>query len=454
MRTHFQSLTDVIVALATPPGVSALAVIRVSGTDAIAIVQQIWKGKALTEMAGNQFVFGRLVDENGIIDEVVAAIYRAPKSFTGDEMVELTTHGNMYVVERAMQALIKVGGRAAEAGEFTKRAFLNGKMDLSQAEAVADIIHADSAAAHQTAMNQLRGGISKELKVLRQELLDFAGLLELELDFSEEDVEFANRDRLTHLMRQILAVILQLAGTFKAGNAIKNGIAVVIAGKPNAGKSTLLNALLQEERAIVSEIAGTTRDVIEDELLIEGIRFRFIDTAGLRATTDTIEAIGVARSKEQMGKADVILYLFDASITTPEELAEEVGEWEELGKPIVLIANKYDLGTAGNYPEGTQFISAKNKEGIEPLKQLLLQKTIDQSVAADGVMITNIRHHEALQASGIALQKALQHIETQIGTELIAEEIREALYQLGLITGEVNNEELLGTIFSRFCIGK
>jgi tRNA modification GTPase len=327
-------------------------------------------------------------------------------------------------------------------------------MDLSQAEAVADIIHADSAAAHQTAMNQLRGGISKELKVLRQELLDFAGLLELELDFSEEDVEFANRDKLTNLMRQILAVILQLAGTFKAGNAIKNGIAVVIAGKPNAGKSTLLNALLQEERAIVSEIAGTTRDVIEDELLIEGIRFRFIDTAGLRATTDTIEAIGVARSKEQMGKADVILYLFDASITTPEELAEEVGEWEELGKPIVLIANKYDLGTAGTYPEGTQFISAKNKDGIEPLKQLLLQKTIDQSVAADGVMITNIRHHEALQASGIALQKALQHIETQIGTELIAEEIREALYQLGLITGEVNNEELLGTIFSRFCIGK
>lgn len=454
MRTQFQSLTDVIVALATPPGVSALAVIRVSGTDAIAIVQQVWKGKSLLEMEGNQFVFGRLVDEKGIIDEVVAAIYRAPKSFTGDEMVELTTHGNMYVVERAMQALIKVGGRAAEAGEFTKRAFLNGKMDLSQAEAVADIIHADSAAAHQTAMNQLRGGISKELKVLRQELLDFAGLLELELDFSEEDVEFANRDKLTNLMRQILAVILQLAGTFKAGNAIKNGIAVVIAGKPNAGKSTLLNALLQEERAIVSEIAGTTRDVIEDELLIEGIRFRFIDTAGLRATTDTIEAMGVERSKEQMGKADVILYLFDASITTPEALAEEVGEWEELGKPIVLIANKHDLGTAGTYPDGTQFISAKNKEGIEPLKQLLLQKTIDQSVAADGVMITNIRHHKALQASGIALQKALQHIETQIGTELIAEEIREGLYQLGLITGEVNNEELLGTIFSRFCIGK
>jgi len=408
----------------------------------------------LAMLPANSFTYGKLVDEVGIIDEVVASIYHNPKSFTGQEMVEIATHGNMYVVERALRALIGAGGRQAEAGEFTKRAFLNGKMDLSQAEAVADIIHADSAAAHQIAINQLRGGISKELGELRQELLDFAGLLELELDFSEEDVEFANREKLQALLHKIAALIFDLAGTFKAGNALKNGIAVVIAGKPNAGKSTLLNALLQEEKAIVSEIAGTTRDVIEDELTIEGIRFRFIDTAGLRETTDSIEMQGVERSKAQLAKADVVLYLFDASATTLLELENELATWQHLEQPLIVVGNKHDMGVTETFPETTLFISAKQKDGIETIKSQLLSLSTGTQLSHSGTMISNIRHFEALQAAGKSLQQALGYLNSQVGTELVAEEIRESLYQLGLITGAVHNEELLGTIFSRFCIGK
>lgn len=459
MSTNGLISQDTIVALATSPGAQgAIAVIRVSGLEAITIVNSLFKGKDLSKQQSHTIHFGIIRDGEDIVDEVLVSLFVAPNSYTKENSVEISTHNSKYIIERVINLLIRQGARAARPGEFTLRAFLNGGLDLSQAEAVADLIASNSAASHQIAMQQMRGGFSNKLKKLREDLVHFASLIELELDFSEEDVEFANRDQLKSLIQQIYTVINKLISSFEQGNVLKNGVPVVIAGKPNVGKSTLLNALLNEERAIVSDIAGTTRDTIEDEINIHGVTFRFIDTAGIRETTDVIEAKGVERTLAKMKQARLIIYLFDPTQDTIADVQAQIEEVESLQIPFVTIINKSDLLTDLQHAEYAVlkplYISAKEQVGIDELKDELLNQVNLANINTDDVMVTNIRHVEALQHTQTALERVLYGIDNPVTSDFLAMDIRQALHHLGEITGSVTTDDLLDNIFSKFCIGK
>ena len=450
---------DTIVALATPNGVGAIAVIRVSGKDAIAIVNTIFKGTDLNTKDSHTAHFGTIRDGNDIVDEVLLNLFIAPKSYTKENTIEISCHGSPYISKRIIELLIREGCRLAKPGEFTQRAFLNGQMDLAQAEAVADLIASDSAASHKAALSQLRGGFSSEIKELKDKLIEFASLIELELDFSEEDVEFADRSQLKTLITKINSVIRELLASFQLGNAIKNGVPTVIAGKPNAGKSTLLNTLLNEEKAIVSSIAGTTRDFIEDQVNINGIIFRFIDTAGLRETTDEIEAIGVKRTQEKMKEASVVVYLFDAETSSIDEVKEEQASLETQGIPYLLIGNKSDKISSEKIDQlkrigHLEFISAKQKSNIEGLKNALMKLVSDKNINDNQTIVTNIRHYESLLNTEKALVEVLAGLDNLIPGDLLALDIRNALHYLGEITGEITTDDLLDNIFRNFCIGK
>lgn len=448
---------DTIIALSTPPGSGAIGVIRLSGSYAISLTNQVFKGKDLEKQATHTLHFGLIKDGEAVVDEVVVSLYVGPKSYTKENVVEISCHGSNYIIQQIINLLIRKGARAAKPGEFTLRAFLNGAFDLSQAEAVADLIASDSKASHEVAMQQMRGGFSNELKDLREQLIHFASMIELELDFAEEDVEFANREQLRELVQRIDKVLQRLIHSFEVGNVIKNGVPVVIAGKPNVGKSTLLNALLNEERAIVSDIAGTTRDTIEDEININGVVFRFIDTAGLRETADVIEAKGVERSLEKMKQAKLIIYMVDAQ----EELNEVLKQLEELQKqaiPYLFVVNKAELLDAGRKEKYTeleaQLISAKNRIGIDVLEKALLEKVHLSNINTSETLVTNVRHVEALKQTQNALHRVLNNIDNPVTSDFLAMDIKQALHYLGEITGTVTTDDLLENIFTKFCIGK
>lgn len=447
--------SSTIIALATPQGVGAIGVIRLSGSNAIVITQSVWRGKDLTVQPSHTIHYGHIVDGDKELDEVMVSLFRAPKSFTTEDVIEISCHGSPFILEQILQLLINKGARMAEPGEFTLRAFLNGRIDLSQAEAVADLIASNSAASHDIAIKQIRGGFANQIKDLRTQLVNFASLIELELDFSEEDVEFVQRDELVKIIEKIKAVLKPLIESFKLGNVIKNGVNVVIAGRPNAGKSTLLNTLLNEERAIVSHIAGTTRDTIEEVLNIDGVLFRFIDTAGLRATDDSIEAMGVQKSMEKIDQADLVVYLYDVNTTSEDELKNEIEKLNIEPEKLLVVGNKADLPKTTEQSKGAELlISAKDKVGMTELKQAFIDKVLDKTLASQNTIVANIRHYEALKHAYRSLDEVLSGIENHITTDLIAFELRQALEYLGEISGEVTNEEILGNIFSKFCIGK
>lgn len=459
LTSHMTALADTIVALSTAPGVGAIAVIRLSGLEAISITNKVFKGKDLENQPSHTVHFGTIRDQQKVVDEVLVTLFKAPTSFTKENVVEISCHGSPYIVKEVIKVLLNNGARLAKAGEFTQRAFLNGQFDLAQAEAVADLINSDSAASHQAAMNQMRGGFSEQIRLLREELIHFASMIELELDFGEEDVEFADRDDLKALIDNLLKAINGLIESFDLGNVIKNGVPTVIAGKPNAGKSTLLNALLNEERAIVSDIAGTTRDVIEDEINIEGINFRFIDTAGLRETTDTIEAIGVERTQEKMKAASLIIYMFDLSEEPLTEILKEVNRLENNGKPFICVGNKIDKAVPGivkNLKSNEHFvlISASKKSEIESLKSRILAIVNLDSFKTGDTVVTNIRHYDNLLKTRNALQDVLNGLGNNVTGDFLAMDIRQSLHYLGEITGEITTDDLLSNIFSKFCIGK
>ena len=465
---------DTIVALATATGVGAISIIRLSGKEAIELADKVFKtlnGKPLSEAPSHTVHLGTIKSENQVIDECLATIFKGKKSYTGEPVVEFSCHGSAYITQEVIKLCLANGARLAQAGEFTKRAFLNGKLALNQAEAVADLIASDSKASHQVALQQMRGGFTSEIEDLRQELLNFASLIELELDFSEEDVEFADRSQFEQLLKRIKTTLQGLVQSFSAGNAIKKGIPVAIVGKPNAGKSTLLNTLLNEERAIVSDIAGTTRDTIEETLHIAGVTFRFIDTAGIRDTQDKIEAIGVQKAKEKIEKAQIVLYLYNEKENTTDEVVQFVEENYRKGLKILLLHNKTDNEYIGlsdfdeeieeklnpeerKYGYGQLRISAKEKINIEALKKLLSFYAKELTSTESATIITNIRHYEALKNALEALEKVEEGLINHLSGDLLAIDIREVLYHLGSITGAVTNDELLGNIFSRFCIGK
>jgi len=454
---------DTICALSTAQGMGAIAVIRLSGPDALPILNGVFS-KEVSDASGYTVHYGTITEGEEAIDDVVVSVFRGPKSFTGEDVVEVSCHGSEYIQSRLLRLFVSKGCRTAEPGEFTMRAFSNGKMDLSQAEAVADLVASSSAAAHRLAMNQMRGNFSKKINQLREELIHFASMIELELDFSEEDVEFANRDELKGLVEKINGIVVGLMESFATGNAIKNGVPVAILGAPNMGKSTLLNALLDDDRAIVSEIAGTTRDTIEDEAAIGGVRFRFIDTAGIRETTDEIETIGISRAFEQAGKASIVLYLVDALETEVEDIApalaeirNKIGEEQEL----ILVANKVDKARDpeeiaekfASIPE-TEVISATDGVGLEALRQRLIKASKSILIEGSEVVVTNVRHYEALAKTKESLEAVLNGLEEGITGDFLAIDIRRALHHLGEITGEITTDDLLGNIFSKFCIGK
>ncbi len=448
---------DSIVALSTPPGVSAIGVIRLSGDDVIKIVESVFRGKKLSEQTPHTLHHGWIVDGDSEIDEVVVGIFRAPHSYTGEDVVEISGHGSPFILQKIVDLLIEKGARLAKPGEFTLRAFLNGKIDLSQAEAVADLIASGSEAALKAAMHQMRGGFSKEIKVLRTKLVDFAALVELELDFSEEDVEFANRQQLKGLVSNLLSKISGLIESFKMGNVIKQGVTVVIAGRPNAGKSTLLNRLLNEERAIVSEIPGTTRDTIEEVINIDGILFRLVDTAGIRDAQDAIEQLGVERTYEKAKASGILVYLFDVSSISAAEIQSDLTKLHHGDTPLILIGNKIDQYTRPR-PDfglpGIIFISSKSGENMDQIKKALIGKVTSTQLKSEDTIVTNTRHYEALLRSKRALDDVLKGLESKITGDLLSLDIRRALQALGEITGELTNEDVLDSIFSRFCIGK
>jgi tRNA modification GTPase len=451
---------DTIIALATPQGVGAIAVIRISGKDAIRVCNEVFFGKNLEEQASHTIHLGTIRDGEKIIDEVLVSLFKGPRSFTKENVVEISTHGSSYIVNQVLKLFVRKGVRLAKPGEFTQRAFLNGQFDLAQAEAVADLIHSDSESSHQAALNQMRGGFSSEIQELRNQLIHFASMIELELDFSEEDVEFVSRDGLRQLVERILRLVEELILSFDLGNVIKNGVPTVIAGKPNAGKSTLLNALLNEEKAIVSDIAGTTRDFIEDELSLGGVIFRFIDTAGLRETTDTIEAIGVSRTQEKMRTASLILYLFDLSDTDLVEVHRDLNKLENLGVPYLKVGNKLDTAKGNivkdlqtNYPD-MLFISAGNKDNLELLKARILELVNLDKFRTGNTIVTNVRHYDSLTKTRESLLEVLGGLDRLVTNDFLAMDIRRALHYLGEITGEVTTDDLLANIFSKFCIGK
>jgi tRNA modification GTPase len=453
---------DTIIALATPSGAGAISIIRLSGKDAITIASNVFNsisGKDLSQQKSHTVHLGNIVDGNRIIDEVLATVFKTPNSYTGENVVEFSCHGSSYIQQEIIQLLLRKGCRMATAGEFTLQAFLNGKMDLSQAEAVADLIASDSKASHQLAIQQMRGGFSTEIEELRIQLLNFASLIELELDFSEEDVEFANRDEFQKLITKIEVLLKKLIDSFATGNVLKNGIPVAIIGRPNSGKSTLLNALLNEERAIVSTIAGTTRDTIEDEITIGGVRFRFIDTAGIRETTDEIEKIGVERALEKLENSSIYIYLFDSSEMSVEEVENEIQNFSTNSKQLI-VANKIDKASSEQLSAITNSelpflsISAKNKESIDVLTNSLLVVAGINELDSNQLMVTNSRHYDVLSKSLEEIIKVQEGIDNNLSGDLLAIDLRQALYYLGEITGKVSNDDLLGNIFANFCIGK
>ncbi|MDM1044394.1 tRNA uridine-5-carboxymethylaminomethyl(34) synthesis GTPase MnmE [Myroides sp. 1354] len=461
-------LQDTIVALATPSGAGAIAIIRVSGKDAISLVNGIFqsiKKKDLTKQKTHTLHLGHIVDGERVLDQVLVSVFKNPHSYTGEDTIEISCHGSTFIQQQIIQLCLRKGAKMAQPGEFTMRAFLNGKLDLSQAEAVADLIASDNEASHQIAMQQMRGGFSNEIALLREQLLNFASLIELELDFSEEDVEFADRTQFKALIDRIEFVLKRLIDSFAVGNVIKNGIPVAIVGEPNVGKSTLLNALLNEERAIVSDIAGTTRDTIEDELVIDGIGFRFIDTAGIRDTKDVVESIGIQKTFEKIEAAQVVIYLIDGGKLTSQSIDQINVELEKLKnkyplKPLLVVCNKQDLLSQEQIDlfqskiEHLMLMSAKANLGIDELKQTLLGFVNTGALRNNETIVTNTRHYDSLLKALEEIEKVKWGLQTNLSADLMAIDIRQALYFFGEITGQVTNDELLGNIFANFCIGK
>lgn len=450
---------DTIVAIASPSGIGALGIIRLSGKDAITIVNRVFPSKNLENQKSHTLHVGKIQDGDHIYDEVVVSLFIAPKSYTKENVVEISCHGSPFIIESLIQLFLSKGARLANPGEFTQRAFLNGGLDLAQAEAVADLIAADTQASQKVAMNQLRGGFSKELALLREELIHFASMLELELDFSEEEVEFADRTQLTDLIQKMIEQVEPLVSSFKTGNVIKNGVATVLVGKPNAGKSTLLNALLKEDKAIVSDIAGTTRDSLEDMWTLGGIRFRLVDTAGLRETTDTIEAIGVERTKNWMKKSQLILLMIDLSTDSKEDLKNTLKEFSEQEAELIVVLNKLDQVNEFKFTDWTIHphtvcISAKTGEGIKELEKKMLEIVEADLKNTDATMVTNLRHYEQLKLTLETLETVKYGIQNSLTNDFLAQDLRHALYHLGQITGSITNDDLLKNIFGKFCIGK
>lgn len=462
---------ETIVALATPSGAGAIAIIRLSGKEAITIAADVFQsvsGKDITKQKTHTIHLGHIVDNGKVYDQVLLSIFKGPNSYTGENVIEISCHGSTFIQQQIIQLLLRKGAKMAQAGEFTLRAFLNGKLDLSQAEAVADLIASDNEASHQIAMQQMRGGFSNEIAKLREELLNFASLIELELDFAEEDVEFADRTQFHELLERIEFVLKRLIDSFAVGNVIKNGIPVAIVGEPNVGKSTLLNALLNEERAIVSDIAGTTRDTIEDELVIDGIGFRFIDTAGIRETKDVVESIGIQKTFEKIEQAQVVIYLFESSKFQVSG-SQYITEIEKIKnkyplKQLIVVVNKIDLISEAEVNQIRQqlkelnvklaTISAKEKSGIDTLKAELLSLVNTGALRNNETIVTNTRHYDSLLKALEEIQKVKWGLDSGLSSDLMAIDIRSALHYFGEITGEVTNDELLGNIFANFCIGK
>lgn len=462
---------DTICAVSTPAGVGGIAVVRVSGRDAVKCVMKSWRGADLNAVQTHTLHLGRIVDTDGeTLDEVVAAVFRGPRSFTGEDVIELSCHGSLWVQQQLVALLIGNGCRAAEGGEFTRRAFMNGRLDLSQAEAVADVIASGSKAAHRIAVSQMRGGFSRMLSSLRERLLEFVSLMELELDFSEEDVEFADRTRLIAIAEEINTAVTRLADSFAVGNAIKNGFPVAIVGEPNAGKSTLLNRLLHDDKALVSDIRGTTRDVIEDTITLGGLTFRFIDTAGIRQTTDTIETMGIERTFKKLDEAAIILWMIDGTqpVANIATVAADILPHAE-GKHLVAVINKIDclsdadisalrsaVATAAPAAPSAAIatISAKADIAVDSLEQSLIEAAAVADTDPNAVIVTNARHYDALLHAGEAIRRALDGLRSGISGDFVSQDIRECMHYLGEITGEITTHEILGSIFSRFCIGK
>ena len=452
---------DTIVAIATPPGVGAIGVIRLSGGMSFSIINRIFPSKDLSHQPANTLHVGYLKEGDTILDEVVVSIFKTPASYTGEDVIEISCHGSPYVQQQVIDALIRNGARLAKAGEFTQRAFLNGKLDLTQAEAVADLISSNTSASQNAALKNMRGGFSQILKAMREKLIQFSALIELELDFSEEDVEFADRQKFMDLILDIDSTVKNLLESFKLGNVIKNGVSVAIVGNPNAGKSTLLNTFLNEYRAIVSEIAGTTRDTIEEIININGILFRLIDTAGIRENSDDIiENMGVLKSKEKIQEANIVLYLFDINSTSDGELAALLEDTRNQNANVIPVANKTDCANAAviknkkeRFPE-TTFISAKLNSGIELLREKLYNTVVDESVLSENIILTNARHYGALTEVQASLNEIRKGIENKITSDFLSLDIRRCLHYLGEITGEISNDDMLDYIFSKFCIGK
>ncbi len=457
MQGKLSGWDDTITAIATPPGVGAIGILRLSGDQSFEIVQKLFPSKNLKKQPPNTIHVGFLKEGENILDEVVISVFKKPASYTGEDVIEISCHGSPYVQQRVLDALIRNGARLAKAGEFTQRAFLNKKLDLTQAEAVGDLIASNTTASQNAALKNMRGGFSEVLKDLREELIKFSSLIELELDFSEEDVEFADRHQFSLLIEKISKTVNQLLESFKLGNVIKNGVSVAIVGKPNAGKSTLLNTLLNENRAIVSEIAGTTRDTIEETININGILFRLIDTAGIREhSADVIENMGVMKSKEKIRKADIVLYLFDINEMNSDELSQTIDEIKKENKNVIIAANKADLFDKNLHKQfATEiFISAQQQTGIEELKNTLFAMAGGETINNENIIVTNARHYAALSEVSKSLKEIKDGIENGISGDLLSIDINRCLHYLGEITGEITNEDRLDYIFSKFCIGK
>lgn len=450
---------DTIVALATPHGIGAIGVIRISGSKAIDIINQLFPSKDLRKQASHTIHVGFLKNDDKVLDEVVVSLFKNPRSYTGEDVIEISCHGSPYIQEQVMNAIVAKGARLAKPGEFTQRAFLKGKLDLTQAEAVADLIASNTEASRNTALHNIRGGFSNVLKELRDQLISFSALIELELDFSQEDVEFADRSKFYDLINKAKATVVELINSFQLGNVIKNGVSVAIVGKPNAGKSTLLNTLLNENRAIVSEIAGTTRDTIEEIININGILFRLIDTAGIRESKDVIEVIGVEKSMEKMKAADLVLYLFDVNEETQADVEAALLHVQSTNKNFIAVGNKADVQGDEQAQQkfsgdAVLFISAKKNEHIDLLKQRMVDKVIQGTVNTENTIVTNARHYQALQEVNQSLDEIKAGLDNQIPDDLLSLDIRRCLHYLGEITGEITNEDRLDYIFSKFCIGK
>jgi tRNA modification GTPase len=461
MSLKLSGWDDTIVALATPPGISALGVIRLSGSLAISIINKLFPSKDLEAQPSHSLHVGYLKKDDKVLDEAVISIYKAPRSYTGENIIEISCHGSPFIHQQVIDACIDEGARLARPGEFTQRAFLNGKLDLTQAEAVADLIASNSQSSHKAALNNIRGGFSHALKSLREDLVKFSALIELELDFSQEDVEFADRSHLSALVNEAIEQTAKLIQSFKLGNVIRNGVSVAIIGKPNAGKSTLLNALLNEDRAIVSEIPGTTRDTIEEVINIDGILFRLIDTAGIREhSEDVIEVVGIEKSLQKMKQADIVIYLFDVNKEEPKELEKIISKLKQEEINYILTGNKADLVDAQAarekfaFTEGLIFISARSLHHLEVLKEKMVDMVLQENTFSENVIVTNARHFHSLKQVHEAMNEVKDGLENKIPGDLLSLDIRRSLQYLGEITGEITNEDQLDYIFSKFCIGK